>query len=338
LNGHLFSELYGYDGPGLREGNGIYSIGTYRTWGWKREHSEEAMHEHTDAWESWFQKFVKDQKIADIERFLYLIDESDDYQETENWARWIKSNKGLGNKLKSFATIALPHAVQDVPSLDIAASLFVVGDTSTWQKAADAVAASKSGKQFWLYNAKRPATGSFATEDDGVALRELSWAQFKKNIGRWFFWESTYYDDFQSGTGRNNVMRKAQTIGAYARHDPMYGDMGFNYSNGDGVLFYPGTDTVFPEDSYGVKGPLASLRLKHWRRGIQDVDYLTLASKIAPERVSAIVQRMVPKTLWDLGVADPQDPTWTVADIAWSINPDDWERARAELADIIESR
>ena len=34
---------------------------------------------------------------------------------------------------------------------------------------------------------------------------------------------------------------------------------------------YPGTDKIFKKQSYGIRGPIASLRLKFWRRGIQDV-------------------------------------------------------------------
>jgi hypothetical protein len=45
---------------------------------------------------------------------------------------------------------------------------------------------------------------------------------------------------------------------------------------------------------------------------------------------------MVPKVLWEYGVEDPGDPTWVLTDISWSTDPDDWEAARAELADIIE--
>jgi hypothetical protein len=101
-------------------------------------------------------------------------------------------------------------------------------------------------------------------------------------------------------------------------------------------LFYPGTDTRYPADSYGVAGPLASLRLKHWRRGIQDVDYLALAGTINPTRTAHIVNTTIPKVLWEYGVGDPNDPTWVRTDISWSINPDAWEAARAELADIIE--
>ncbi|NIO68446.1 MAG: DUF4091 domain-containing protein, partial [Anaerolineae bacterium] len=170
-----------------------------------------------------------------------------------------------------------------------------------------------------------------------VALRELAWGQYKMGIDRWFYWESTYYNNYQGNTGQTNVFSTAQTFGNLDEVDPVLGETGWNYLNGDGVLLYPGTDTRYPEDSYGVMGPFASLRLKHWRRGIQDVDYLTLAAEIDPERTAEIVNEMVPKVLWEYGVSDPEDPTWVLTDISWSTDPDVWEAARAELADIIES-
>jgi hypothetical protein len=101
------------------------------------------------------------------------------------------------------------------------------------------------------------------------------------------------------------------------------------------VLFYPGTDLVYPSDSYGVAGPFASLRLKHWRRGIEDVDYLTLASAINPSAVQTLVNTMVPKAAWEYGVTDPNDPTYVIADVSWSDDPQVWEKARAQLAELI---
>lgn len=69
--------------------------------------------------------------------------------------------------------------------------------------------------------------------------------------------------------------------------------------------------------------------------GGQDGDYLELAKALNPARVQEIVNQMVPKALWEYGVNDPNDPTWVRTDISWSTNPDVWEAARAELADII---
>jgi len=332
LNGELFTPARGYDGVGVGVGNNVYSIGTYGSWSWQGG-TQADMWANTDAWVNWFdtQAFT-----TPTDYFLYLIDESDDYPQIEEWAQWINNNPGPGQRLMSLATIDLPTAAANTPSLDIPASWATFGITSIWQSAADSYEANPD-KRFYLYNSNRPATGSFATEDDGVALRVLPWAQYKKNIDRWFYWESTYYDNYQGNTGQTNVFQQAQTYGDFDEIDSVLGETGWNYLNGDGVLLYPGTDTRYPADSYGVQGPFASLRLKHWRRGVQDVDYLILAAVISPTRTAEIVNTMVPKVLWEVGVSDPNDPTWVLADISWSTDPDVWEAARAELAGIIES-
>jgi hypothetical protein len=336
LTGALFTPERGYDGPGIGVGNNVFSIGTYGGWSW-RDGTRADMWANTDAWVDWFeaQDFT-----TPTDYFLYLIDESEDYPQIETWARWMDENPGPGRRLMSMATLPLPAAMAHVPSLDIPTSGADIGITSEWESALAALRADP-GKRFWMYNGGRPASGSFAIEDDGVALRELAWGQYKVGAERWFYWESTYYVNFQcygynDPRSQTDVFRQAQTFGCYSYDDPSRGQAGWNYFNGDGVLFYPGTDTVFPAESYGLQGPFASLRLKLWRRGIQDVDYLTLAAAVDPDRTRQIVERMVPKVLWEYGVDDPGDPTWVRTDISWSTDPDDWEAARAELADIIE--
>src|SRR5262249_11724576 len=156
------------------------------------------------------------------------------------------------------------------------------------------------------------------------------------HINRWFYWETTYYNNYQGQMGETNVFQNAQTFGTRSTQDTVLGETGWNYSNGDGVLFYPGTDVLYPNDSYGVAGPFASLRLKLWRRGLQDVDYLNLAAAINPSAVQTLVDTMVPKALWDYGAGDPNDPTWVMTDISWSTDPGVWENARKQLADILD--
>jgi len=328
LNGTAFTSGNGYDGPGVAVGNGVYSIGTYSSWSWKTG-GQSAMNQHTDAWANWFA-----QNAPGTEVFLYLIDESPNYPQIETWAQWMAANTGPGHAIRSMATIGLPTAASNTPSLDIPTSTLGVGIPSQWEPLA-AQYSNDARKRFYMYNGHRPATGSFATEDDGVALRELVWAQFKKAINRWFFWESTYFNNYQWNTGETDVFTTAQTFGNYASTDSTYGRTGGSYNNGEGVLFYPGTDRLYPNSSFNVNGSFASLRLKHWRRGIQDYEYLTLAKAINPTAVQNLVNTMVPKALWEYGVSDPSDPTWVRTDISWSVNPDDWEQARAQLAAII---
>lgn len=328
LDGSLFTAADGYDGPGVDSGNNVYSIGTYGGWSWQGE-GEATMRSHTDAWVNWF-----DANAPETEYFLYLIDESDDFPQIQQWAQWINNNPGPGRSLLSMATVAFPTAFVKTPALDIPTSWMNVGIKTEWQNAVDSYA-SNPDKRVYFYNSNRPGSGSFAIEDDGVALRELAWGQYKKGIDRWFYWESTYYNNFQGNTGQTNVFQTAHTFGDFYGFDNAFGETGWNYLNGDGVLFYPGTDRLYSSDSYRVKGPFASLRLKYWRRGIQDVDYLTMAAAIDPLRVQQIVDAIVPSVLWEYGVSDPNDPTWVLTDISWSTDPDVWEAARAELADII---
>ena len=286
---------------------------------------------HSNNWANWFA-----QNSSGTEYFLYLADESSNYTQTQSWASELNAENSAGRNLASMATLPLPTAETSTPSLGIVTSTMDVGDTNTWNNALATLHATSS-KHFFMYNGKRPASGSFMVDDDGVALRELAWGQYKKGIERWLYWESTYYTDFQSGRGQNDVLSQAQTFGAAPTYDSVAGETSGLYANGDGVLFYPGTEKIYPSESYGLTGPMASVRMKNWRRGIQDVDYITLAAQYDPASTQAIVNSVVRSVLWENGVADTSDPTWVKCDIGWSTNPDTWEAARAQLANIIES-
>lgn len=332
LNGDLFTPEQGYEGIGVGVGNNVYAIGTYNSWPWQDE-GQAGMERNSDDWVNWFdaQTFA-----TPTDYFLYLIDESDDFDQIEQWARWLNDNPGPGQRLMSLATIHLPTAAAKTPGLDIPTSWYTASTTDEWTTVINDYR-SNPDKAFYMYNSGRPGSGSFAIEDEGIALRELAWGQYKMGVDRWFYWEATYYDNYQGNTGQTNVFQTAHTYGEIEWVDESLGETGWNYLNGDGVLLYPGTDTRYPADSYGVMGPFASLRLKHWRRGIHDVDYLAMAAAIDPARTEQIVDRLIPSVLWEVGVTDPDDPTWVLTDISWPTDPDVWEAARAELAEIIEA-
>ena len=52
-------------------------------------------------------------------------------------------------------------------------------------------------------------------------------------------------------------------------------------------------------------------------------------------RPTKIVEQMISKVGWELGVADLEDPTWQRGDISWSTDPDVWPTACMELVEII---
>ena len=330
LNGSLYTPANGYSGPGTGVGNDVYSVGTFGKATWQS--SESTLWTNIDAWQTWFAG-----NFPNVLTFLYVSDESSDYAHTQSWAAEMQADTGPGRSLASMATLSLPTAIQryTVPGLpDEHHGRGRHGDVG--QRACNT---SLSIRQEVLHVQRAsPASGTFMTEDDGVALRELAWGQYKKSIDRWFYWSSTYYDDYQNGRGNIDVFNNAQTFGATPTSDSVLGETTGLYGNGDGVLFYPGTDTVFPASNYSLNGPIASLRLKHWRRGIQDVDYLTLAEKINPTATTAIVNSLVTSVLWEPGVADKSDPTYQHCPIGWTTAPDTWEAARAQLAHIIDGQ
>ena len=330
MNGDLFTSGRGYDGPGVGVGNNVLAIGTYGTWPWK-DGNRADMWRATDRWvrtiEQWDLQTPTD-------AFLYLADESDRYQELQTWASWAADNPGPGADLPTLATLPLPKAVDNVPALTIPCSTVAYGVREDYRKAWRDYQSDPT-KKLYLYNGGRIGSGTMVIEDDGVAMRMLPWCQYKFAAHRWFIWQGTYYRNFQGNTGETRLFSNAHTFGGYDRIDPALGETGGNYNNGDGVLFYPGIDRVHPEESLGYEGPIASLRLKHWRRGLQDHEYLVRARTTHAEQVDELVGRMIPKVLWEVGVTDPADPTYVRGDISWSTEPDDWNAARMQLANWI---
>jgi len=331
LDGSFFTAANGYAGPGVGTGQDVYSIGTYG--GLTEGSTQSAFNGVFTGWETWFEA-----NSPGTERFVYLCDEIACTNTTPTLAtqlQWWAAIGGVGSKLHTLATqplIGAPATLSDPTS----GWAFSEGTTASDETAAAAVVAAEPTRRIYSYNGQRPGAGSCATEDDGVALREQPWGQYKKKIDRWFWWEATYYDDNQQGLGKVDLYSSADTFGA-ATSDPIYGTNGG--ANGNGVLMYPGTDTLFPSSSYGLAGPIASLRLKHWRRGLEDVDYLTLAAAIDPSAVSALVDKVVPSVLWEQQCHDPvNDCSYTYAPPSWSNDPDVWEAARAQLAHIIDGQ
>lgn len=319
LDGSTFTAAKGYDGPGAGVGQDVWSIGTYQTWHWRNGITSASMRQHSDAWVKWFSEH-----LPTTDYFLYLWDEPapKDLKTVEQWAGWVKNNPGIGSRLKTFSTVRLPEARTSIPSLTIAAQF---ADFVDVHDTAGVAAAYRESQSLYAYNGTRPAVGSFTIEDDGIALRQLAWAQHKLGVNRWMYWMLNGSTSFTNANTWGQI---------YLPGDPSLGD--FGGTNGEATLVYPGTTSADKANSYGVNAPFASVRLKAWRRGIQDVDYITMAAAIDPEGVKALVNQMVPKALWEVGAADQNDPTWVVAGITWPVDPDVWEAARAQLAAIID--
>ncbi len=146
---------------------------------------------------------------------------------------------------------------------------------------ADADAAIARGEQVWLYASARPMTPADVTDEYGMAWRLKAWIGHQRQIPVWFTWEATHWDSNGNevgGWGTNkNVWIDPETFKWDPNHTGVAVPSGIG--NGDGTLFYPGQDVLFPDQDRGYAGPVASIRMKMYRRGIQDVEYMWLAEQ-----------------------------------------------------------
>ena len=127
-----------------------------------------------------------------------------------------------------------------------------------------------------------------------TSYRIAPWLNRRYNITGLLYWSSVYWDS----PPRNP-----------------WDDPGFRISyNGEGSLFYPGNEA-------GIDGPVASIRLKNLRDGMEDYEYFQILEDLGGgAEVEAIVRQAV--------------PTWGT----WLQAPDALPRLRQQLAEAIIAR
>lgn len=288
LSGAAFSKDAGYQGPGQGLGQDLLVFEAY---------GGELSAEQAGRWLNVAKGYPS---LLDV--FVYVIDEprKGDYPEAN---RRIAASKPM----RSFVTSEYTPALQ--------ADIFAA---PAWQyRASEAKAAAAANKALWIYNGMRPFSGSFATDDVAVAPRVNPWIQYQAGIERWFYWEATYYNDFQGKRGPVDLL--ADGINFTNRH----GDR----VNGDGLLIYPGRDRLFPASDAGIDGPLASIRLKNWRRGIEDVEYLVMARAAGFDaEVDALLVTLLPRVL---------DASREGQAVSWPEEGQRWTQARRYLFELL---
>ncbi len=292
LNGSAFSMTSGYWGPGVGVGQDMYSIWTF---GGSLNSSQ------ARAWADWFAR-----RAPAVEYFLYTWDEPgrDDFKSINRIA-------ATAEPVPSFVTHE-PH-----PGLDV--DIFCAFPEA--YSISEAAAYKAKGKRVWIYNGMRPFTGTFMIDDVAVSPRVNPLIQYKYGIMRWFYWESTYYHDEQGSGDQINIFVNPIN---FTNH---WGDE----MNGDGLLIYPGRDRLFTAHDQGFNGPMPSIRLKNWRRGIETVEYLVLAKAAGHQSlVNNVLATLVPLAL-DEGNLKNDDP------VAWEENGEVWLAQRRLLADALGS-
>jgi hypothetical protein len=116
-----------------------------------------------------------------------------------------------------------------------------------------------AGDEVWLYTAlvQDDYSPKWLMDYRPIEYRIYPWIIYALKLNGLMYWETTYWDENPD-----------------VWNDPAsYIDDG-RIMNGEGMLIYPGT-----VETVGYDGPVASMRLKWIRDGVEDFDLLTLKSK-----------------------------------------------------------
>ena len=313
FDGSDFTRARGYEGPGEGVGNRIAPASFYgpgRGWddratAWRR----------ADAWMSLLAAL-----LPKAITFLYMPDEPRPAQfpEIRMLADNVHSNPGPGRRLPVFVT---KHWVKE---LDGAIDIWCAAPQ--YYDIARAEEQRARGRRYWTYNGGRPAAGAMTIDAPATDPRATIWGCFKHHVDVYFYWHGVHWRHNSQKQGQRNQDVWADPITFDNRGQPNKEDFGI--LNGDGVLLYPGEEKLHPAEDRGVPGPVGTIQLANFRRGLQDHQYLTLARQLGlTDAVEAALGAVVPRMFSDAGET-----------VGFAETGDAFEEARRKLADAIAAR
>jgi hypothetical protein len=310
FSGAEFTRDRGYEGPGEGTGNVLAPRSFY---GPGRDFDDRASAwTKSDAWMTFLRE-----RLPRAITFLYMPDEPRPpaYRRILTLAGNVHSNPGPGRALPIFVTSKY------VQPLDTAIDIWCSGPKGFQL---DVVSKERArGREYWFYNGGRPQGGAITIDAPATDARATIWAAFKHDVRVYFYWHSVHWRHNSQKRGERNQNVWANSITFDNRQEP--GDAGFIH--GDGVLMYPGEERLHPEEDRGVSGPVGTIQLANFRRGLEDHQYLTLARKLGLEsEVTNALQTIVPRVFSDAGER-----------VSFPETGDPYERVRLQLARAIAS-
>jgi hypothetical protein len=312
FNGQDFTRALGYEGPGEGVGNRIIPRTFY---GPGKDFDERASAWlHADEWMT----FIA-QNFPNATTFLYLPDEPgrSQYDYIRKLADNLHSNPGPGRSLRAFVT---KHYVKE---LDSAIDIWDTGPLGYDIERARRERAN--GHKYWIYNGGRPAAGAIVIDAPATDPRATIWACFKHGVDNYFFWHGVHWQHNRQKVGerRQDVWANPITFDNRGQPNKPVEDQG--YINGDGVLMYPGEEKIHPEEDRGIAGPVNTIQLANFRRGLQDHLYLTLARGLGLNSlINDELQRIVPRVFSE-----------SKSTVGFAETGNEYERARYRLAQAI---
>jgi hypothetical protein len=289
LSGALYRPDRGYAGPGAGAGDGVLAIGAYGGLGSPDPSKLARVEAIVDA-------AAAAGVLEQTDTFVYADDERCASPRGEAWRDLLR-----GSADPRVRRVRVAWTCSDDPSrqpVDIPILFAHYARTSVER-------ARSQRKDVWVYNGVLPRTGTFLLDDDAISPRVNGWLAAIFGVPRWFYWESTYWYGAHGQA----------PIDPFVEPETLHNRDG-DWANGDGVLVYPGTQRdAFGEHSLGWAGVLPSIRLKNWRRGLEDAAYLELARARDGAGANAVARNLVPAAFDDARRGRP--PSWSSRGMAF---------------------
>lgn len=199
-----------------------------------------------------------------------------------------------------------PTIWQDDPVLDLTDTVRLwapnasAADTDFLQQRVQA------GEKAWFYHSGHPAVGAHSINVSGIEMRTWGVIGARYGLNGQFMWAVNLGSD------------------EFPYRDPQ-----FNPDEdraGNGVLVYPGNqlDKIGRENS---PGPVPSMRLKSWRRGLQDAELYFIARDQSPTEAEALIKQQIPSAL-----------TQGSGAASWSSDSTDWIDFHRQLLELASQR
>lgn len=332
FTGQLFSSESGYKGSGVDT-----PVSVWRT-PWPQEHdviveaalSEEQLASYTHMAARW-STIVEQNQWEETRYFAYVFDEVDgpvSQAETDPQRhRYIARVHGDMAAIQQAIDRGTETVAPDAAAIDLLWTSH--SDPQVWEGDPDTTLTGRvrlwapnahaanteflrkrmaAGERTWFYHSGHPAVGGHSINLPGSDMRSWGVIGARYGIQGQLMWSVNL---------GNDDLPFAQP--SYKPDDDRVGN---------GVMVYPGFQLPrigFP----AAAGPIPSMRLKAWHRGLQDAELYYLARERHPEEAEALIQALVPYALGEAVARGERQP-------AWPRDAASWIQWRDDLLDLLQ--
>lgn len=295
LDGSLFSSEYGYRGTGENTPVSVWRTPWPQEFNVKLEAplSTDDFSRYTNMSKEWTAR-VDQNGWNDTAFFAYVFDEVDgpDEENTPKKERYqylamvheqmdlLQKAIDAGTGEQSLDLLWTSHSnpaswVSD-PALDLSDKVRLWSPNAGAADPDFLAQRNLAGDKTWFYHHGHPAVGAHSINAHGVDMRTWGVIGARYGINGQFMWAVNLGSD-----------ERPFAEPSYKPDDDRFGN---------GVLVYPGNQL----DKLGfakIPGPIPSMRMKTWRRGLQDAELFFLAKEKDADAADKLIRSMIPDAL-----------------------------------------